>query len=128
MQNKEPDEVNGLLDKVSVLESDNINHTLTKSVSFDIFRQEVRVDRLEKLQKLCILLDYYLVKEPCGKYTLEFDLNKFEKRECYIMLKEIKIVCLNDVKDNWYFGFLLKNTNLADSIEKIREGLRLRKK
>lgn len=128
MQNIEPDEVNGLQDKVSVLESDTIKHTLTKSVSFDIFRQEVRVDRLEKLQKLCILLDYYLVKEPCGEYTLEFDLDKFEKRECYIMLKEIKIVCLNDVKDNWYFGFLLKNTNLADSIEKIREGLRLRKK
>lgn len=77
-----------------------------KSISFDVFCHEVRIDRLEKLHRLCTLLDYYLVKEPSGKYTLEFDLEKFEKRVCYIMLKEIKIVCLNDVKDNWYYRFL----------------------
>jgi len=126
MLNIEPDEVGGLQDKVSNLKSDTIKHTLTKSVSFDFFCPEVRIDRLDKLYKLCLLLDYYLVKEPSGKYALEFNLEKFKKRECYVMLNEIRQYCLYDVRNEWYYSFLMRNTNLADSEDQVKDGLRLR--
>lgn len=106
----------------------NAKQRLTRSKSYDVFAPEVKSDRLEKLHELCSSLDYYLVKNPSGEYQLEFDLDKFDKRECYVVLKDIKNVCLYDTKELWYYGFLLANTNLADSVKKIKEGLRLRKK
>lgn len=128
MPDIEPEEGIGLQEPVSPLKSGAVTHTLTKSISFDVFCHEVRLDRREKLYHLCCLLDYYLVKEPSGKYALEFDLNKFDKRVCYEMLKEIKTACLHDVKDKWYYSFLKKNCNLGETEKSIKDGLRLRKK
>lgn len=128
MPDIEPEEVDGLQEPVSPLKSGAVTHTLTKSISFDLFCHEVRPDRLEKLYHLCCLLDYYLVKEPSGIYALEFDLDKFEKRVCYEMLKEIKTTCLYDVKDKWYYCFLTKNCNLGNTEKSIKDGLRLRRR
>ena len=124
----EPEEVGGLQDLVSALESVFKTHPLTNSVSFRVFSPQVMPSLHKRLLPLCLKLDYYLIKPSGKKYPLEFDLDKFKAQFIYALLKDIKNSCLYMVKYDWYCKFLNENSNIADTEKAIKEGLRLRKK
>jgi hypothetical protein len=128
MPDIEPEEVGGLQDLVSALESVFKTHPLTNSVSFRVFSPQVMPSLHIRLLPLCLKLDYYLVKKPNGKYPLEFDLEKFKTPFIYAVLKDIKDSCLYMAKNDWYYKFLNENSNIADTEIAIKEGLRLRRK
>ena len=124
----EPEEVGGLQDLVSALESVFKTHPLTNSVSFRVFSPQVMPSLHIRLLPLCLKLDYYLIKPSGKKYPLEFDLEKFKTPFIYAVLKDIKDSCLYMVKYDWYCKFLNEKSNIADTEKAIKEGLRLRKK
>ena len=128
MPDIEPDEVGGLQDIVSFLKSVIKTQQPTDSVSFRVFSQEVPPTLHIKLLPLCFDLDFYLVKKPSGRYSLEFDLKKNKAQFIYAILKEIKNKCMYMTKDKWYYKFLKEDSNIAQTEKAIKEGLRLRKK
>ena len=122
MPDIEPEEVGGLQDLVSALESVFKTHPLTNSVSFRVFSPQVMPSLHIRLLPLCLKLDYYLVKKPNGKYPLEFDLDKFKAQFIYALLKDIKNSCLYMVKYDWYCNYIAQITNLADNGDSVRKG------
>ncbi len=131
-----PDEVDGLQEIVSILESASKTRELTldkaidllinnlHSPSFKFFCVEVNIVRYKILLPLCIDLDYCLVANPSGDFQLEFNLEKFTRKTCYQKLYNIKVMCMNDVREDWYYKFIMRNCNLGDTVEKVKEGLR----
>ncbi len=97
-----------------------------ESISFNLFAVEVKCSLYAKLLPLCLDLDYYLVRNPSGKYPLEFNLAKFPMKICYEKLYLIRVVCLNEAKESWFIDYVLTNCNLGTSVSKVKDGFRNR--
>ena len=93
LDKEKPEEVCGLQERVSALESDvdNLRLTLAEltrkipycnvcgicqkhSIAFYVFLPHVKPSLYAILFEFCQDLDYYLVSKPCGIYPIEFNL------------------------------------------------------
>lgn len=141
MPDIEPEEIKGLQDLVSDLKSfrnrdkltikDNpqnkfewtIEECLKRSRSFNVFCFEVQPDYLDYLLPLCIELDFHLEKLSTSDY-LTFNIGKHDKHVLYGILYRIWTDCFDSYTEKqWFYSFIVQNTNLANNEEAVRKGL-----
>lgn len=141
MQNKEPDEVNGLQGIVSYLKSVRNRIKLTikddpqnenewtlddcirRSQSFRLFCREVHPDYFDRLLPLCLDLDFYLDKSSIDDY-LVFNIEKHGKGIIYNKLDVIRCKCFDNYTDSkWFYNYISQITNLAYNGDSVRKAI-----
>ena len=143
MPDKEkPEEVFGLQEKVSALESDvdNLRLTLAElirkfshcnvcdicqkhSITYNVFLPHVKPSLRATLFEFCLELDYFLVSEPSGIYPIEFNLDKHPQSVCYSKLKDLWFLCFRDTHWTWYYQLIMDNCNLGNTTSAVKKGI-----
>ena len=143
MPDKEkPEEVFGLQEKVSALESDvdNLRLTLAElirkfshcnvcdicqkhSITYNVFLPHVKPSLRATLFEFCLELDYFLVSEPSGIFPIEFNLDKHPQSVCYSKLKDLWFLCFRDTHWTWYYQLIMDNCNLGNTTSAVKKGI-----
>ena len=143
MPDKEkPEEVFGLQEKVSALESDvdNLRLTLAElirkfshcnvcdicqkhSITYNVFLPHVKPSLRATLFEFCLELDYFLVSEPSGIFPIEFNLDKHPQSVCYSKLKDLWFLCFRDTHWTWYHQLIMDNCNLGNTTSAVKKGI-----
>ena len=98
---------------------------ITKSVgmqSLRVLSEFVHPEKHDRLFKMCATLDRWLVKQPSGRWLLEFDVegdcSKYSRQQVFDEMEPI--ITLLEVKQDWFFQWVAENTNLANNAETVR--------
>ena len=98
---------------------------IAKSVgmqSLRVLSEFVHPERHNLLFKMCATLDRWLVKQPSGRWLLEFDVeghcSKYSRQQVFDEMEDF--ITHLEVKKDWFFQWVADNTNLADNAETAR--------
>ena len=79
-------------------------------------------ERRERIMEVCRRLDFYLCEHPSGRWALEFDVDgkpaRYRKTQVYEVLA--LLLPFLEVTKEWFFLWLARHTNLAQSVETIK--------
>lgn len=109
--------------------SQDFSSTAPKSVELKTktaLMELIYPERTGELDTLCKRLERMLVKEPSGKYLLEFDVMadgkgrpaKYSKQQVYNILDQI--VPFLEVNQNYFFWWVATMTNLSNKPNTVK--------